>query len=330
MTLKYQAEQVARAARRAASESRELLADLRRASSVDAIVDIAAELSARAADFTRRTGVPAEYRPLPGSRLPRVPPAVARQLLTIAAEAMENAHRHAAAHRVEVTGGIVRDQLCLSVLDDGRGLPPGTTLDALKQTGHFGLVGMVERAASIGARIRIGRGHRTTGTEVRVDLPLAALPPAEGTGPAEPVEPAGAPAPAALPRRQPRHATSLFRESRETARPPGSSGTPATDPARSGAPPPETQEAQAQEPRTQDAGTQAPQQAPRLPDGPTLSLNAPAPPPESPRSRAGAHSPSSFQPWKARTPAPIPRPPGSSETGEPAPRDTPPDPHRTP
>ena len=175
-TVRKQAEQVARAARRAAAESRELLSDLRRAAGVDGNVDISSELAARTADFARRTGVPADFRALTGAPLPAVPPAVARQLLTIATEAMENAHRHARAGRVEVAAGIVRDQFRLSVYDDGRGLPPGTTLDGLRKAGHFGLVGMVERAASIGARIRIGQGRRAAGTEVRVDLPLAALP----------------------------------------------------------------------------------------------------------------------------------------------------------
>ncbi|WP_189931573.1 histidine kinase [Streptomyces sulfonofaciens] len=175
-TVKHQAELVARAARRAASESRELLSDLRRASGVDAHVDVAAELAARTSDFARRTGVRAEFRPQAGAALPAVPPAVARQLLTIAAEAMENAHRHAEARHVDVTAGIVGNQLRLSVQDDGRGLPPDTTLDGLRRSGHFGLVGMVERAAGIGARIRIGKGHQKAGTEVRVDLPLAALP----------------------------------------------------------------------------------------------------------------------------------------------------------
>jgi signal transduction histidine kinase len=34
---------------------------------------------------------------------------------------------------------------------------------------------MVERAASVGARIRIGRGGHDAGTEVRLELPLGAL-----------------------------------------------------------------------------------------------------------------------------------------------------------
>ena len=54
-------------------------------------------------------------------------------------------------------------------------LHPDVILDDLKRAGHFGLVGMVERAASIGARIRIGKGKAAKGTEVRLELPVAAL-----------------------------------------------------------------------------------------------------------------------------------------------------------
>ncbi len=173
--LKHQAELVARSARRAAAESRELLTDLRRVSDPTHGTALLAELAARTADFTTRTGVPATVHPTGGTAVPPVPPAAARQLLTIAAEAMENAHRHASPTRIDVTAGIHGDLLVLSIHDDGRGLPPGTTLEQLRRTGHFGLVGMVERAASVGARIRIGRGNHPKGTEVRLELPLAAL-----------------------------------------------------------------------------------------------------------------------------------------------------------
>ncbi|MFG3504393.1 two-component sensor histidine kinase [Streptomyces sp. WAC05374] len=173
-SVRRQAELVARSARRAAAESRELLADLRRESGLDGGVDLTAELAARTADFARRHGVRAAYRPL-GAAPPGVPQAVARQLLAVAAEAMDNAHRHGRPSRITVSAGVTDDILCLSVYDDGRGLPTGTTLDDLKRAGHFGLVGMVERAASIGARIRIGRGRATKGTEVRLELPVRAL-----------------------------------------------------------------------------------------------------------------------------------------------------------
>ncbi|MFJ8051455.1 sensor histidine kinase [Streptomyces luteogriseus] len=173
--VRQQAALVARSARRAAAESRELLADLRRESDPDQGTDVLVELAARTRDFSTRSGFPAVYRPTGAHAVPPVPPAVARQLLTIASEAMENAHRHARPTRVDVSAGVHGDLLRISVYDDGRGLPPGTTLEQLRRAGHFGLVGMVERAASVGARIRIGRGGHPQGTEVRLELPLAAL-----------------------------------------------------------------------------------------------------------------------------------------------------------
>ncbi|MCX5385319.1 sensor histidine kinase [Streptomyces sp. NBC_00083] len=170
---------VARAARRAAAESRELLGDLRRTRGE---VDLLPELASLVRDFAERTGLRTEWAVLGAGPSPTLPAGAARQLLTIASEALDNAHRHAGPARVEVTaevevaagvagGGAV---FRLRVQDDGPGLPAGTTLDALKRTGHFGLVGMVERAAAMGARIRIGRGAAPTGTEVRVELPLPA------------------------------------------------------------------------------------------------------------------------------------------------------------
>ncbi|PKV87569.1 sensor histidine kinase [Streptomyces sp. TLI_146] len=187
VTVRRGATLVARSARRAAAESRELLADLRREPGPDGGVDVLAELAARVRDFADRSAdVGVSYHSLSrGDSATRVPHPVARQLLTIASEALENAHRHAGPARVDVSAGVVGDVLRISVYDDGRGLPPGTTLDGLRRSGHFGLVGMVERAADLGARIRIGRGEAAKGTEVRLDLPLAAL------GPSRAVERSG-------------------------------------------------------------------------------------------------------------------------------------------
>ncbi|MFP3988255.1 histidine kinase [Streptomyces sp. E11-3] len=180
--VKEQAGLVSRSARRAAAESREILADLRRQADlgVDG-VNVADELEARVRDFAARGGIAARLDPQ-GEGSPRIPAvqyAVARHLLTIVTEALENAHRHGEASevvvRAAVVPGAVGELLRISVRDNGKGLPPGTDLEVLRKSGHFGLVGMVERAESIGARIRIGRGRSATGTEVRLDLPLSAV-----------------------------------------------------------------------------------------------------------------------------------------------------------
>lgn len=202
LTVKHQAGVVARSARRAAAESREILSDLRRQADYEGGgVDLGAELGARVRDFGARAGIEAVFRVMGGgggggagggvgsvggggvSAVPAVPHAVARHILTIASEALENSHRHAHATHVGVELGLADGVLRVSVLDNGRGLPSGTSLDDLRKAGHFGLVGMVERAAGIGARIRIGRGRSAGGTEVRLELPTAALVPPGGIAP---------------------------------------------------------------------------------------------------------------------------------------------------
>ncbi|MGQ4329019.1 sensor histidine kinase [Streptomyces hayashii] len=171
--VRQHADLVARAARRAAAESRELLTELRRdPPSPVREIDVLPELAARTRAFADRTGLAASYHATGDRATLPVPPTVARHLLTIASEAMDNVQRHADPTRVDVHAGVHGDSLCISVYDDGRGLPHGTTLEQLRRDGHFGLVGMVERAAAIGARIHIGRGAHPGGTEVRLELPL--------------------------------------------------------------------------------------------------------------------------------------------------------------
>ncbi|MFE3605346.1 sensor histidine kinase [Streptomyces goshikiensis] len=165
--IRRQAELLSGAARRAAAESRELLTDLRR--DLDAPgVSLLGELRALVTAGTElRTG----------GALPVVPAAVARQLIAVAAEALENARRHAGASRVVLEVAVDASDLTLAVEDDGCGLPDDTGLSTAHREGHFGLLGMTERAAAIGARIHIGARPAGPGTLIRLDLPLAALVP---------------------------------------------------------------------------------------------------------------------------------------------------------
>lgn len=175
--LKDQATAVAGAARRAAAESRDLLTDLRHHTALSSPpTDLRTELTARVDDFESRTGIRATlaYRAAPTLVLP---PAAPHQLLAILSEALENTHRHATgATGVEVTLEVDADAeastLHLTVRDDGAGT--SVSLDdvqRLAKSGHFGLLGMLERATSIGAGIELRRGEHG-GTEVKADLPL--------------------------------------------------------------------------------------------------------------------------------------------------------------
>ncbi len=115
----------------------------------------------------------------------RLPPDVEYNLLRIAQEAISNAVKHSGANTVEVVlNSTVRD-LRLSIRDDGVGFQTGA--DALR---HFGLIGMRERAAHIGAEFQL-QSEPARGTSILVVLPASPAGVAEritiGT-PARPVE----------------------------------------------------------------------------------------------------------------------------------------------
>ncbi|MFD3547526.1 sensor histidine kinase [Streptomyces sp. NPDC058655] len=193
--VRAQAGLLAGAARRAAAESRELLTELRRDPDAPG-VSLAAEL--------RRVAGDTELR-LPGP-LPVVPAAVARHVVAVASEALENARRHADAAHVRVEAAADGSRLTLTVEDDGRGLPGDVDLrapggpGALSGRGRFGLVGMAERAAALGARLEVGARPSGPGTRVRLELPLPGAGTAGTAGAAGTGEEVAAPAvPAVVP-----------------------------------------------------------------------------------------------------------------------------------
>ena len=84
-------------------------------------------------------------------------------------EALTNARRHAPGAAVDVDLVYGDEAVRVRVRDDGPG-PPGTG------DGGHGLVGMHERVAMVGGRLRVGPGARG-GFAVQADLPTGASPP---------------------------------------------------------------------------------------------------------------------------------------------------------
>ena len=91
---------------------------------------------------------------LPPSEV-RYPEKVEQHLFRIVQQAAENALRHAQAQTIRIDGGLVPGHARLTVNDDGVGFAADqqTDLVALLADRHFGLAGMHERAALIGARL---------------------------------------------------------------------------------------------------------------------------------------------------------------------------------
>ncbi|WP_160114967.1 ligand-binding sensor domain-containing protein [Bryocella elongata] len=98
-------------------------------------------------------------------------PLVYEEICFICREAISNAFRHAQASKVEVLLSYTRSRLKVIVRDDGIGIDERDMLSG--PAGHWGVVGMRERAERIGGRIDIRnvfpeRHHR--GTEVSAEI----------------------------------------------------------------------------------------------------------------------------------------------------------------
>jgi signal transduction histidine kinase len=80
---------------------------------------------------------------------------VAVVIFRITQEALHNAIQHADASEIAVRLTQYPDHLRLTVTDDGRGIRGDTTPGRFVAQGHFGLAGMRERAAMIGAKLDV-------------------------------------------------------------------------------------------------------------------------------------------------------------------------------
>jgi signal transduction histidine kinase len=99
-----------------------------------------------------------------------LPHAVEDELFRIGQEAVTNALRHAGATAIRLRLCYHAREVSLTISDDGSGFDPaaadGTT------EGHFGLAGMRERAARIGAALEV-RSDAGRGTAVEVKVARA-------------------------------------------------------------------------------------------------------------------------------------------------------------
>jgi signal transduction histidine kinase len=101
----------------------------------------------------------------------RLLPSVELAVYRIAQEALSNAVRHARANRI--TLGIIfkDDAFSLGIRDDGVGFSPPERPKDLGALGHFGLMGMFERAELIGATLDLSSDNES-GTQVCIKLQL--------------------------------------------------------------------------------------------------------------------------------------------------------------
>ena len=134
-------------------EARRSLAGLRRHDSSSGLA-LAVRQTARQLTETRNVRLKLN---LPDCQC-ALPPEVEYNLLRIAQEAVLNAVKHSGARTLKVSLDSTPRQLRLSVKDDGAGFDDARSVPF----GHYGLIGMKERAAQIGAQFQVtsapGRG----------------------------------------------------------------------------------------------------------------------------------------------------------------------------
>ncbi len=152
----------------AMDRARSTLADARRA--IDDLrsgklpeIDLETAVRAEADRFTAASGIPCELTiALP----PSLPEDLCENALRVVSEALTNIARHAQAQQVTVRLHLSDHSLDIEVHDDGIGFDP-----AQISAGHYGLIGLRERARLIGGTLDIESTARQ-GTTLRVCLPL--------------------------------------------------------------------------------------------------------------------------------------------------------------
>ena len=162
-----EARTISQAAEEAAAEARELIRDMR-ANSLD--VPLGDAVSAFVSDWSGRTGVAAS---IDADDAEGASPEARWELFCIAKEALTNVEHHGGAHRVGVSLRDDVDTITLEVADDGRGFEVPDDLADLPSDGHYGVVGMAERAERVGGRLEVDAATGR-GTTIRAVVPARA------------------------------------------------------------------------------------------------------------------------------------------------------------
>jgi ligand-binding sensor domain-containing protein/signal transduction histidine kinase len=97
--------------------------------------------------------------------------AVSEDIYRIGCEALQNAFAHSGARAIEVEILYESKHLLMRIRDDGSGIDPNV-LAAGARAGHYGLVGMRERARRLGAKFDVWSEEKA-GTEIELSVPAA-------------------------------------------------------------------------------------------------------------------------------------------------------------
>jgi len=129
---------------------------------------LVAALEMLARETGQGSGQPVEFSSSGSER--RLPPEVELALYRMVQEALNNAVHHAQARRITVCIDFSTPNPVLEIFDDGKGFEVPKTPAEFAPQGHFGLLGLYERAELIGAHLEI-KSSTGKGTHLWIHLP---------------------------------------------------------------------------------------------------------------------------------------------------------------
>jgi signal transduction histidine kinase len=130
---------------------------------------LGAALQSYSRDWSTRTGIRVELNL--DTNLGRLPEASELSIFRIVQEGLNNVWRHAHASSVQITLEHTSPRmLMVSLRDDGLGLAEDLDLTELTSHGHYGLMGISERVAFLGGRLRLQRPPEG-GSLLMVEIP---------------------------------------------------------------------------------------------------------------------------------------------------------------
>jgi NarL family two-component system sensor histidine kinase YdfH len=148
-------------ARTTLSDARRAIGDLREDTS---LTDLNEAIQAEAERFQHTTGIPCE---IVTCQLPTLTPKTAENALRAVSEGLMNVAKHAQASKATITLNC-DDDLLIEIQDDGIGFNP---TDNVGGSGHYGLLGLRERARILGGSLTID-SQPSQGTTIKIKLPL--------------------------------------------------------------------------------------------------------------------------------------------------------------
>jgi signal transduction histidine kinase/ligand-binding sensor domain-containing protein len=146
------------------NQGRDSIRDLRGESG--ALMELSEEFAKLTEDYRSTTS--ASFRVEVQGTARAFHPVVRDEIYRIGHESIVNAFKHSHASKIEVELIYGGDAFVLRVFDNGRGIE-SEVVDAGGRAGHWGMIGMRERAKKIGAQLSVWSGPRA-GTEIQLKI----------------------------------------------------------------------------------------------------------------------------------------------------------------